>query len=85
MKKLLTFVKPVIRGAIKSIPFGNTALEIGTSIKEAVQNKNDINQVTPTHDWKSIITQLAVVGFIVYAFATHMITLDQVFGYLGLK
>ena len=85
MKKLFTFLKPVLRGAIKSIPFGNVAVEIGTSIKEAVQGKNELDPSKPTHDWKSIITQLVALGLIVYAFATHLITLDEVLGYLGMK
>lgn len=86
MKKLITFVKPILRGAIKTVPFGNAAIEIGTSIKEAIQSKKDpLNSTTPTHDWKSMLTQVVILGIIVYAFATKMITIDQVMQYLGVK
>ena len=76
MKKLLTFVKPVVRGAIKSLPLGNVAVEIAGNIKA---NKNE---TAKPHNWKSIVTQVIVIGAIVYAFATHLITLDQLIGYL---
>ena len=76
MKKLFTFVKPIVRGAIKSIPGGNIITEVIGNIKA-----NNADQAQP-HNWKSIITQLVIVGAIVYSFATHLITLDQLIGYL---
>lgn len=74
MKKLLTFAKPVLRGAIKSIPMGNVVTEVIGNIKSKDKAK--------PHNWYSIITQIVIVGAIVYSFATHLITLDQLIGYL---
>lgn len=85
MKKVLSFVKPFIRGAVKSLPFGNAAIEIGTSVKEFVVNKQSGLAKPATHDWKSIITQVVVLGLIIYAFASGTITIEQALAWLGVK
>lgn len=85
MKKIISFVKPFVRGAVKSLPFGNAVIEIGTSIKEAVVNKQNDSAKSLTHDWKSIMTQVVVMGLIIYAFAVKSITIEQALEWLGVK
>ena len=45
LKKVFVFLKPILRGAIKSLPFGNAVVEISESIKETVDNN--------AKDWQS--------------------------------
>lgn len=70
--KLLNIVKAAGRGVIKSIPGGNVAIEVVNSIKGEKK-----------HNYWSIITQALCVGAIVYAFATKLITLDDLLRLLG--
>lgn len=75
MKKIIPILKPVIRGAIKSLPMGNV-------ITEVIANAKDNTGVKP-HNWVSIGIQFLCVGAIVYAFATHAISLDELLKDLG--
>lgn len=83
MKKLKEFVKPIIRGAVKTIPFGNLAVEVGTSIKESIVNKKTDSSKPLTHDWKSMLIQVVGLAAIVYCFYTKTITIDQLLSMIG--
>lgn len=72
MKKILNILKPVVRGAVKSIPVGNTILEVVNKIKDPKK-----------HSWVSIATQIICIIAIVYAFVSHTITLDSLLSYFG--
>jgi hypothetical protein len=51
LKKVFTFLKPILRGAIKSLPFGNVVVEVGESIKESVENVKNDSAKPLTHNW----------------------------------
>ena len=71
---------PVIRGAAKSVPLVGTGLEIAQNI--AASKEGAAPEDLP-HDWKSILFQIISVGAIIYAFATHAITIDQLLKFLN--
>lgn len=71
MKKILSFLKPIVRGVVKSIPGGNVVTEIADNIK----SKKDDN--ANTHNWWSISMQVLCVAAIVYAFVSKTITIED--------
>ena len=83
LKKVFTFLKPILRGAIKSLPFGNVVVEIGESIKETVENNNNDLAKPLTHNWLSIAVQIIGMAVIIYAFFTKAITIEQVLEFIG--
>ena len=76
MKKILPVLKPIIRGVVKTIPFGNTAVEIADNIKAE-------KDAPKPHNWYSIAMQILGIGAIVYAFATKMITIQELLDMIG--
>ena len=83
LKKVFVFLKPILRGAIKSLPFGNAVIEIGESIKETVENNNNDLAKPLTHNWLSITVQIIGLVVIIYAFAIKAITIEQVLEFIG--
>jgi hypothetical protein len=83
LKKVFVFLKPILRGAIKSLPFGNAVVEIGESIKETVDNNTKDSAKPLTHNWISILVQVIGLSVIVYAFITKAITIEQVLEFIG--
>tara|TARA_R110000868_G_scaffold308_2_gene2553 strand:- start:1016 stop:1297 length:282 start_codon:yes stop_codon:yes gene_type:complete len=83
LKKVFTFLKPILRGAIKSLPFGNAVVEIGESIKESVDNVKNDSAKPLTHNWLSIAVQIIGMAVIIYAFFTKAITIEQVLEFIG--
>ena len=78
MKKLKSILKPVLRGAIKTIPYGNVAVEFFQNWKA----ENKLGESKP-HNYVSMVTQILGWSALIYAFYTHVITLDQLLGYIG--
>ena len=80
MKKglLKNVIAPVVRGVVKSLPFGGIVVESVKNIKTELENKkDDINQPKELpHNWLSIAIQLIVVAGIVYAFLSKQITIE---------
>ena len=83
LKKVFVFLKPILRGAIKSLPFGNAVVEIGESIKETVDNNAKHSAKPLTHNWLSIAVQIIGIAVIIYAFFTKAITIEQVLEFIG--
>jgi hypothetical protein len=83
LKKVFVFLKPILRGAIKSLPFGNAVVEIGESIKETVDNNAKDSAKPLTHNWLSIAVQIIGIAVIIYAFFTKAITIEQVLTFIG--
>jgi hypothetical protein len=83
LKKVFVFLKPILRGAIKSLPFGNAVVEIGESIKETVDNVKKDSAKPLTHNWLSIAVQIIGMAVIIYAFFTKAITIEQVLEFIG--
>ena len=84
MKKLFkNILAPVLRGAIKTIPGGGIAVELVKNISHSVKENKE--EEKPPHNWISILTQLAGVGVIIYAFVKKLITIEQVLSFLGLQ
>lgn len=93
LKRLLLGVvrSPVVRGLVKSLPFGNVAYEVGENIIGAtVQQSKDgaLDNANATsgkpHSAISLICQIAVLGLIVWAFITKQITIEEVLNLLGI-
>lgn len=83
-EKLLKFLtaicaSPLVRGLLKSLPLGNLIYEIGRTVKFS-NDSNNAGQ-TPPHSVVSMCVQALVLGYIIYAFATHQVTVDQVLKY----
>jgi len=87
MKKgfLKTFFKDAIRGLVKSVPFGNTAVSIVDNIKHERETSAEINPDTKPHSWVSIAMQILGILAIGYAFVTKMVTLEDLLSLVGLK
>lgn len=77
--KFKKFVAPVVRGLIKSLPFGNVVVETATNIATEMENKNttDVSEAKELpHNWVSITIQLLALIGIVYAFVSKQITIE---------
>ena len=69
MKKILNFLKPVLRGAVKSLPGGNVITEVVDNIKAQKEDK--------PHNWYSITIQVLCIAAIIYAFVSKSITIED--------
>lgn len=67
MKKIFKFIRPLLRGTVKSIPFGNVVIE---TIDEIKQGKADVNKTM------EIVVQIAAVTGILYAFFSKQIDIN---------
>lgn len=81
MKKglLKNIFAPVLRGVVKSLPFGSVIVETATNIQTEIQNKNttDVSESKELpHNWVSIAVQLLALIGIVYAFVSKQITIE---------
>lgn len=74
-KKIGKVIKPILRGALKSIPILNPIIEITENIRSEVKNQN--SGEVKKHNYISITIQIICVIAIIYAFATKQITVDQ--------
>lgn len=84
-RPLLTFIKkvlgnPIIRGTLKSLPFGNLAYEVAEQIKHATNPETKGGKLP--HSPVSILFQLVFLALIIYAFFTHQITIDDLMRYV---
>lgn len=68
---------PVLRGLLKSVPFGGIAVEAVNNIKTEFDNTKQIEDKPLPHNWISITVQLLALLAIVYAFVSKQITIDQ--------
>ena len=79
------FLKAIFRGAIKSIPGGNVITEILGNIKVGKDNADPNTKSVPLpHNYYSIAMQVIGTGAIIYAFATKMITLNDLLKLCGM-
>lgn len=87
-KKLLggIFKSPIVRGLIKSLPFGNVGYEVAENIigETVNQNKADDKDNAKPHSAISLICQIVVLVLIVWAFFTKQITIEDVLNMLGI-
>ena len=93
LKKFIeNFIKPILRGTIKSLPFGNAIIEATDNIKsEMTISKGGTpkrakiigSEVKAPFNWISILIQTALVAVIIYAFVTKQITIEQVIQYFS--
>ena len=69
---------PVVRGVLKSVPFGSVVVEATKNIQTEIQNKkDDINQPKELpHNWISIAIQMITVAGIVYALLNKQIDIN---------
>jgi hypothetical protein len=81
MKKgiLKQFIAPVVRGVVKSLPFGGVVVESVKNIQTEIKNKKDaINQpIDLPHNWLSIAIQMITVAGILYALLTKQIDINK--------
>lgn len=83
--KIGKFVAPVLRGVLKSFPFGGIVVESINNIKTEIENKNttDVSEAKDLpHNWISITVQILCLIGIVYAFISKQITIEQFLEYL---
>jgi hypothetical protein len=83
--KIGKFVAPVLRGVLKSVPFGGIVVESINNIKTEIENKNttDVSEAKDLpHNWISITVQILCLIGIVYAFISKQITIEQFLEYL---
>ena len=73
-KKVAT---PVLRGLLKSVPFGGIVVESVKNIKTEIDNTKTIEDKPLPHNWISILVQLLALLGIVYAFVSKQITIEQ--------
>ena len=83
--KIGKFIAPVLRGVLKSVPFGGIVVESINNIKTEIENKNttDVSEAKELpHNWISITVQILCLIGIVYAFISKQITIEQFLEYL---
>lgn len=76
-KRIGNIVRPIIRGALKSIPILNPVIEIIENFRNEAITKNEGLEIKK-HNYLSILIQFICVGAVVYAFATKQITIEDV-------
>jgi hypothetical protein len=80
IKKILggIFGSPLVRGVVKTLPFGNFIYEAAENVKHARAGAE-----TPHHKL-SLFIQFVLLVLIVYAFVTKQLTVEQVLYYIDL-
>jgi tRNA(Arg) A34 adenosine deaminase TadA len=68
---------PVLRGLLKSVPFGGVVVESVNNIKTELENTKTIEDKPLPHNWISILVQIASLIGILYALFYKQITIDQ--------
>lgn len=86
--KIKKIVTPVVRGALKGFPMINGAVEAirnrkGVKVEVTNESGEVVSGTVKPHDWKSIITQLAVSGTLIYLFMTGKLSKDSVMDLLS--
>jgi len=78
------FLKAVFRGLVKSVPLGNTLIEIADNYKskpilniDSEEQKKVFENIEKPHDWTSIIIQVIITSSIIYAFVTKQISIEK--------
>lgn len=83
---------PIVRGIVKSLPFGNLLYEVGENVAGSVINEIAAKEnpklvgadgVIKPHNWVSIFIQFLCIAGIVYAFITKQITIHDVLNMFG--
>ena len=93
LNKIVKFIKPILRGTIKALPFGTPIIETIDNIKseikiskgeipKRVQLNGSMDKPLAPHNWTSVIINLMFVTIIVYAFVTKTITVSEVLNYI---
>lgn len=82
------FQSPVIRGLIKSLPFGNVGYEvaeniIGETVNQTKKDENGNVINDKPHSAISLLCQFVVLALIVWAFVTKQIAIEDVLNLLG--
>lgn len=87
MKPKKGILKAILRGILKSVPIGNTIVETVENFKAKtnaeIESGGEVGKVEKPHNWISILTQLTVIGVIVWAFVTKQITIEQLINFLS--
>jgi len=73
---------PVLRGLLKSVPFGGVFVESVKNIKTEFDNTKTVEDKPLPHNWISITVQLLALLAIVYAFVSKQITIEQFIDFL---
>jgi tRNA(Arg) A34 adenosine deaminase TadA len=68
---------PVLRGLLKSVPFGSVVVESVKNIKTEFDNTKTVEDKPLPHNWLSITVQVICLLGIVYAFVSKQITIEQ--------
>lgn len=77
-KKIGLVLKPIVRGALKSIPIVNPIIEIITNISNEVKGTvPTVNGEPVKHNYLSILVQIVCVACIVWAFYSKTITIED--------
>lgn len=74
------FLKAVLRGALKSLPFGNVVDEVIQNTKSNIESEileNGLPSKEIPHNWISITIQFIGIAAIIYAFLNKQITIEQ--------
>lgn len=79
------FGVPLVRGVIKSLPFGNLVYEVGENIVSNLNNESNINKIKKPHSAISILAQIVFLSLIVWAFASGKIDVATIFDYVGIE
>ena len=68
---------PVLRGLLKSVPFGSVVVESVNNIKTEFDNTKTVEDKPLPHNWISITVQLLALLAIVYSFVSKQKTIKQ--------
>lgn len=77
---------PIVRGAIKSIPFGNLGYEIVETVQYFIDKKRGriAPETKPPHDPISQLLQLAGIICLLYAFFNKWVSIEDVLKWTGI-
>jgi hypothetical protein len=74
------FQSPIVRGTLKSLPFGNFVYEV---VENVTHKKNPEKKADKSpHSAISLLAQLVFLSIIIYAFATKQISIEEVLRYI---
>jgi predicted acyltransferase len=82
MKKIFSAIKaigkPIMTGALQSVPGGNALVKTVPAVVAMIKGKYADIPAKDKPQWMEVLIELVIVGVIVYSFATHAITVDEV-------
>ncbi len=68
---LKNIIAPIVRGAVKQIPF------VGTPAMEIISNLSAPKDTPLKHSWISIIVQSTICIAVLWAFFSHTVTIQE--------